>query len=76
MIQIVINDIDESQEDIFVWAIWAAQGITHETKQDVQIIYDGENIIETYIDWIPETQSYDAMTWCHHSRFSKYIMEE
>ena len=76
MIQIVINDIDESQNDIFTAAITAAQNITHETKEDVQIIYDGENIIETYIDWIPEIEDYDVMTWFCHHRFLQYEKED
>ena len=75
MIQIVINDIDESQDDIFSAAIAAAQSITHETKEEVQIMYDGEKIVETYIDWIPEIEGYDVMTWFCHHRFLKYENE-
>ena len=75
-IQLVINGIDESQDDVFRTVIKAAQDITHETHYDVEIVYDNEKIIETYIDWIWEEQKYDVMTHYIHPRFTRYMLDD
>ena len=75
-ITITIDGIDESQVDVFRSAINAAQDITCNTHFDVEIIYDGETIVETYIDWVGEDQRYDVITSYKHHRFTKYMEDE
>ena len=76
MIQIIINDIDEAQVDVFRSTITAAQDITCNTHYDVEIIYDGETIVETYIDWVSEYRRYDVITSYKHPRFTKYLEDD
>ena len=69
VIRITIDGYDESQEDIFEAAIKAAQDITKQTGEEVQVIYDGDEIVETYMDFDEERQDYAVFTHFVRPRF-------
>ena len=72
-IRITIDGYDESQEDIFEAAIKAAQDITKQTGEEVQVVYDGDKIVETYMDFDENIQDYTVFTYFVKPRFINYM---
>ena len=72
-IRITLDGYDESQDDIFEAVIKAAQDITKQTGEEVQVVYDGDEIIETYMDFDEEHQDYTVFTHYVRPRFINYM---